>query len=481
MMALLTLLMLSGDATGSDCAALVSRQDNPSDPATAAIYRSVGDDEAAAGNVAAAMAAYRQALARDPGDERARAALARLCAPELAPAQAPTPDRFQQGIERMNLADRQGAIAEFEAVRAAGSDPAAALLEGVCWYELGDDERARPLLEEARRTPKVAGTAKLFLGLIALREDATAQAVSLFDDAAQAGGRLAASAAGLARLSRRDGRLVVSALIEGGYDSNVPLAPDGTATTAGDGDGDLAAIAGLFARPWGTTGPYARIVGQYRQQFQITRYDLGDLSGALGYRVGRGGQYVAGEYSYDVVTLGAAPYLSANRLLATGRLSDGQLSAAATYAARWESYLTSAASPYSGFIQNGEIEGEWQACTTAVVGIGYHLGRDLTTESALSFLEQGPLAVLRLSPDSATRFFGEGTLTFRRYDTVDPDLEVQRADRYLDGLLVGERDLSDHWTARLTFAARRALSNVPELQYTKLTAAFGLAYTGAIL
>jgi hypothetical protein len=481
MMALLTLLVLGGDATGSGCAAPVAPRASLPDPVSAEVYRRVGDDEAAAGNVVAAEAAYRQALARNPGDERARASLARLCAAEGAPASAAPPDRFQQGIERMNRGDRQGAIAEFEAVRAAGPDPAAALLEGICAYELGDDERARPLFEEARSTPKVAGTAKFFLGLIALRDDDTARAASLFEAAAASDERLAASAAGLGRLAHRDGRLVVSAFVEGGYDSNVPLAPDGTATDTGDGDGDIAAVVGMFWRPWGTTGPYAHLVGQYRKQFQITSYDLGEVSGALGYRVGRGGQYVAGEYSYDFLALGGAPYLSANRLLATGRLVHGHLSAGATYLARWESYLTTAASPYSGLNQDGEIEGDWQAWTTAALGVGYHLGRDITTESALSFLEHGPFAVLRLGLAGDTRLFAEELLTFRRYDVFDLDLGVQRADSYFDGLLVGERDLSDHWTARLTLTARRALSNVPELQYTKVTAALGLAYTGTLL
>jgi hypothetical protein len=162
-------------------------------------------------------------------------------------------------------------------------------------------------------------------------------------------------------------------------------------------------------------------------------------------------------------------------------LVHGHVSAGATYAARWESYLTTAASPYSGINQNAELEGDWQASNTAALGVGYHFGRDITTESALSFLEHGPLAVVRLGLGGATRLFAEGLLTFRRYDVFDPDLGVQRADSYFDGLLVGERDLSDHWTARLTVAARRALSNVPELQYTKVTAALGLAYSGALL
>jgi tetratricopeptide (TPR) repeat protein len=467
------------------CQEVVELPDEHPDVAGAAVYRAVGDDESKAGHADAARVAYREALRRDPHDAGARAALATLCQAEREPS-APRPElvsggaseRFDEGLALMKRGDRTGAIAAFEAARAQGDDPGAALLQGICEYERGEDERARPLLEEARNAPSLAGTATLFLGLIALREDQNRLASSLFD-AASSDPRLAATASGLARLARRDGRVVASALAEGGYDSNVSLAPDGTPTQTGAGDGYAAAVAGLFLRPFGTTGPYARLTGQYRKQAQITSYDLGDAGGAIGGQLGGGGRYLAAEYGYDFLTLGGAPYLSAHRLLATGRAATGRVALDGTYAARFESFLTSGTAQYSGLRHDADLAAECLPSATTIIGLGYHVGADGTQSPSLSYLEHGPLALLRLGVGRQIRLVTEARVTFRRYDAMDPDLGA-RADRYLDGALAWELDTSDHWTVRVTATGRRATSNVPDLQYTKLTAGLGLVYTAGV-
>jgi hypothetical protein len=449
------------------------------DPDTAAVYRAVGDDERAAGHADAARIAYREALRRDGADAGARAGLAALCVREAkaAPPPARPPDDFDRGVALMERGDRAGAIAAFVAARAEGPDPAATLLEAICRYELGDSRRARPLLEEARATPKVAGTALFFLGLIALEEDESARAASLFTAAASADAGLAGTAAGLARLSHREGRVVVSALSEAGYDSNVELTPDGTAARGGAADGYGSAVAGLFARPSGTTGAYLRATAQYRKQLRIESYDLGQGGAALGLRAGRGGRYAAAEYAYDFLTLGGRSYLSAHRLLATGRTTRGRFSLGATYAARFESFLTAATAQYSGLHHDVETEVGWQPAAAAAVGVGYHGGRDDTRDAALSYVEQGPVALLRLGLGGPARLVAEGRFTWRRYDAVDPDLGVERRDRYLDGALLGELDVADSWTVRATVTGRRALSDLSDFQYDKLVATLGVVYT----
>src|SRR5262249_34984132 len=154
-------------------------------------------DERAAGDVAAATAAYRQALRRHPGDRRARAGLRALCASA----------RFDQGLELMQAGDRAGAIAAFDQARAEGGGLSAALPEGICEYERGNDEHARALLAAARAEPAVAGEAQFFLGLLALREGDGRGASSLFASAGAADVRLGASASDLLRVARRDGHL----------------------------------------------------------------------------------------------------------------------------------------------------------------------------------------------------------------------------------------------------------------------------------
>jgi Flp pilus assembly protein TadD len=115
------------------------------DPSAAATYRKVGDAERSAGSPETATMAYRAALARDPADAVSRRALQDLCR-EVGGA-------FQRGLTRMEAGDLHGAVAEFRDARSQGPDPSAALVEGVCHYELGENGEARSALREAVTAP----------------------------------------------------------------------------------------------------------------------------------------------------------------------------------------------------------------------------------------------------------------------------------------------------------------------------------------
>ena len=405
MIALVLLVGAVASEALDPCAGVDAPTGEGPDRAAAALYRAVGDEELAAGHATAAKTAYRQALRRDPGDAAARSAWEALCRDQadLRPVPSgPTidvaQDHFEDGVRHMRQGDRAAAISAFETVRAAGPDPAAALLEGICQFELGADQRARVLLEEARNTPGIGATARFFLGLIALRDGDDEAASTLLASAAADDNRIGASAAGLLRLARRDGRLVVSAVTEMGFDSNVALAPDGTATPGGSGDGYGAGVIGTVVRPFGPSGPYGRVTAQYRKQLQITAYDLGDLSGAVGFHAGRGDHAVTAEYGYDIVSLGGDPYLSAHRLLGTGRVTHRALSLTATYAARFESFLASKAAGYSGLRHEAQATADWGLPRGFALGLGYHLDRDGARDTTLSYFEQGPLVLLCAGP-----------------------------------------------------------------------------------
>jgi tetratricopeptide (TPR) repeat protein len=457
----------------------------PADPATAAIYRAVGDDERASGNAAAAQVAYREALRHDPNDAAARLGLEALCREgRRAAAEAGVPSRqddFDRGVELMQQGDRAGAIAAFEAWRALEPDAAAALLEGICRYELGDDRGARPLFEEARRAPKFAGTALFFLGLIAMHDDEDARAASLFSAAAGRDAGIASAAASLRRLARRDGRVVASALAESGFDSNVELAPDGSANRAGAGDAHGGGVAGLFLRPVGSSGPYLRATGQYRKQLRLTSYDLGDAAAAVGLRVGRNRRSLNLEYAYDYLSLGGGPYLSRHRALALGRVSRGPFALLATYVARFETFLTQATEAYSGIRQDAEAAADWQLVSLLVVGLGYRIERDAVRDPALSYFEHGPIVALRFGLGGPARIAAEARLTLRDNDAFDPDLGARRQDTFVDGSVLGEYDVADNWTVRALLTGRRAFSNVPDFRYDKLTMALAIVYTVGVL
>jgi hypothetical protein len=382
----------------------------------------------------------------------------------------------------MKIGDRKGAIAAFESVRAGREDQPAALLEGVCEFELGHAVRARELFEIARNDATIAPTASFFLGMLALQEGESERATALLGEAAAGDPRLAANASTLTVLARRGGRLVLSVLSEAAYDSNVELVPDGTVMPGSTGDGSVLVAAGLVGRLFGASGPYARVGGQYRKQFVISAYDLGQAGVAAGGRYVGEGRDLAAEYGYDFVALGGAPYLSANRALALARLWRGNTAVAASYSARLESFLTTAYEPYSGLRQDADLGVSRRFGRATSLGVGYRGELDGTfNDPELSYREHGPIALVQLTPKAAARIVLEGRYSWRFYDAFDANLGVTRADRYLDGYLVAELDLGRWWTIRVTGTGRRAWSNVPDFRYTRLVATAGLVYTLGIL
>jgi tetratricopeptide (TPR) repeat protein len=461
-------------AVDDPCAAVPPAASTP-DRAAAAEYRSVGDAERAAGSRDTATVAYRAALARDPGDEHARAALAALCG-EAARAGA-----FERGLARMKAGDREAAVAAFEEARAGGRDAAATLLEGVCLVELGEHERATPLLLEARAVPAHREAASFFLGLAALRAGRSGEAVGFLESAA-ADRRLGPTAMDLARMARRDGRVVLSILLDGGWDSNVDLTPDRAAKVASSGDTSGGVTALARVAPFGDEGPFLRGTGVLTNQ---ARYDALDLRGggvAGGWQLGHAGRYLLGEWGWEGRQLGGAPYLSAQRLLGAARTEVGAgASLGLAYFARWESFLATDAEAYSGLRQLAEADVTVALGARSSATFAWHGGWDAARDPSLAWREQGPRAGVRLSLGRDAWIGLDAALTFRGYDEVDPALGVARADRYVDLGALLERDLSERWTLRASLSARRALSNVADFEYTRLVPSIGLAWTIGLL
>ena len=130
------------------------------DPVAGSAYLEVGESELGHDS---ALVAFREALRLDPANARARRGFLLACTPKEA--------RFDRARALMDEGDQRTAILLFEQVRAdEGSSPSASLLEGICLYEVGEDARAKPLLQEAFAQPAIADSARFFLGLIALRE-----------------------------------------------------------------------------------------------------------------------------------------------------------------------------------------------------------------------------------------------------------------------------------------------------------------------
>jgi hypothetical protein len=438
------------------------------DPAAAAAYRAVAEREDARGGGDTAVLAYQRAAALDPDDRASRAALERAC------RAGPRSDPFEEGLARMDAGDLRGAIAGFRAARAQDDDPAIALLEGICHYELGEDAQAEPLLRAAEKAPESADVAQLYLGLVALRAGSGSRAAALFD-AATASGALAPVASELARVARSQGRWSLTLFAASGYDSNVNLAPS-SAPPSRQSDGLYALGATGLLRPWGADGPYVRAQGLLNQQFRLGAFDSSAVDAAGGWQLQRGRWAGIAEYDFTHRTFGGSPFETSHRLLASAWTALGDVTLGATWLARFESYA-GGWSPFSGTVQAGEVRTAFPLAARLRLALAYGLARDAARESILSYLEHGPRAELRLAAARRVRLGLDLAATFRGYDEYDPALGARRHDTYLDAAALAEWDVSPGWTAHVAVQGRQALSNVSGFQYARLVPTIGLAYT----
>ena len=479
-------LLLAAAAAPDPCAA-VGKAPAP-DPQAAEAYLAVGEAERLAGAAGTATAAFRAALFLDPENQKARDALAGLC------REAQVEALFAEASRQMDAGDLPGAAALFAQLRSEEPSPAAALLEGICRYELDQNTEAGRRFLEARADPELASDADFYLGLLALRSGDAAAATRRFSAVgAESGLRTAAD--DLVALSRTEGRLVVFASVEGGYDSNADLAVYPTMANA---DAALTATALVLARPWGASGPFAQVAAGYRKYLRPVPYELG-LSGGdaqtlphLAYQPGLVGGEVGwqflrrratlmAEYGFDYLALGGSPQLSSHRLLAEAAVPLDHLVLGALYLHRWDSVWPAAEVLNSGNRDSGELRAAWRFSPGTSAAVGYAVVRHLAEEAPLSFLEHGPLAEVRIEPRRGVRVAADGALRLRGYDAFDKGLGVQRADSYLEGRVRAEADLTFLWSLLLTLEARQVLSNVGELENTRFAASLGVAFALGVL
>lgn len=462
--ALLALLL----ASSPDPCAPVTPAASP-DPEAAAAYRAVAASERAAGRLEPAVAAYRAAAERDPADAASRASLAALCrGPD-----GETP--FERGARLVQADDCDHALPELETALA-GGELAAALLAGICRYERGDDGVAELHLRLAQADPATRATARFFLGLIALRTGRAGEAVSLLDDAA-GDERLAPFAGPLARTARRSGTLLLSLAAEGGWDSNVDLAPGSSAAPSGSSDGTAGLAAALSWAPSTERGPHARAAASLTEQFRLDAFDVDGAALAAGWRFGRATRGALVEAGWEWSRLGGDAYVSAPRLLAAARTRLGGWDAGLSYEARLEDFRGAAAAPYDGLRQ--ELEGELSRALAGgvVVTAAWRAERDGGEEAALAYWETGPRFGLRRAFTPRVRGGLELAGAARRYGAEDPVFEELRSDLVADLGAALEVDLTARLTLRVACFARRSSSSVDGLSYRRVVPTVALTWT----
>ena len=301
--------------------------------------------------------------------------------------------------------------------------------------------------------------------------------------AASAQGTLAERAELMRAVALRGGRGVVTVSAEGGYDSNVTYAPDNnpscTAPPCGPlADGSGAAGIGISLRPLGLSGPYLRGGAFYRKQGQTSSEDLGDFSGQVGWRIGRGENYAFGDYGYEALLLGGSPYLLAHRLRAGGRWRLGRTALSMVYAARFGSWQTTSTSNFSGLLQSADPGVTILFGLASSVYLGAHLARDATNTADTSSWAAGPRAAVRIAITPTFRARGEVDFTSRGFDAAPTTCTAScnaRDDKstWFGGAV--EKDF-ERFTVSAAAGYQINSSNTDGYSYRRFTASLGVSY-----
>jgi len=461
----LLLLLAAGDPCAVEAGPAGDRRE-------AEIYLQVARMEQAHGNLAAAAEAYRAALARDPALVEARQGLQATCSTSGDPLEA--------GLRELHAGRPEAALAHFQQARRQAPSPTADLLAGICFYQLGQERAAEPLLESARNTPELADSASLFLGLIALHGGDAARAERLLDQAARSPA-LEDRARELVRAAQREGHLVVSALTQLVYDTNAALRPDGSPVGAPGPDGSAALNLLALVRPFGSSGPYARVEALLSKQFTLSQFDLLGAAAALGGRLMGSSWSTTAEYGYAYETLGGAGFLAVHHLLASGVVRTGPLVLGAAYALNFESYQPLELSDQSGIRHALELDLGWPVSRALRVTGGWLGGLDSARVDPLSYLEHGPVAEIDWLLGSVVQLGIRGSVLWRNYLAEDPSYGYTRADTRYDVVGWAEWALDAHWAVRGTVRMFRVDSNVPLLNATEWVFTGSLSWVGALL
>jgi Tfp pilus assembly protein PilF len=461
-------------AAASDCTPIAA-EPRP-DPDTARAYLAVAQEELSRGQPRSAAAAFRGALRYDASSREARLGLERLCRDQ---GFGGDDAELAQAVALMDAGDRRGAVARFEALRQTRPHPGAALLEGICLYELGEDAPAEILFLEAKEEPELAASAELFLGLLALRRGDGRGAEERFIRASGGEPALRTTAAKLLELSAREGKLVAGALVGGGYDSNVELLP-GSAAPSGSQDASFLFEVSALARPLGQSGPYARLFGGYRKEVLLPAYDTGTVTAVAGWQLARAEAKASLDYSFEFLVFGGAPSLVTHGLGLRGQLPLGLLFLEAGYSVRFQNFLAQENTGYSGTLHSVRLSVGIRPSGRWGLEAGYAVARDAARLAELASFGHGPILFGWVGFTDDVRLVASARSRHRQFDAVDPDFELTRTDDAFDVSTRVELDLGKYVTLFAAFEARAVFSNVPALTSSRLAAWLGSAFSARL-
>lgn len=454
-------------AVGEPCEAVTAADAHDAEAARA--YAQIAEEELLAGAEKSALVALRQAVAHDPGADDLKQRLGELC------RRTHSQETLRLARRALEQNDPAGALTLLDALDEAGGE--AALLSGMAHLELDEYEVARAQLESAQTDPAARETAKLLLGVIALREGHYRAARLAFSDLRGAQDpTVRRTLRALHPLSSARTAISLSAALIAGYDSNLTLIPDGTpeATLAADAGGH--ALLALSVQPFGPRGPYVLGSAQLGRQVRLRAFDSTAFFAQAGWR------WALAElaYRFHHSAFERVPYVSSHAAVLAAQLTQGAFDGWAEAAVISEQFHAPILERYAGVGQTADVGGRWRA-SRVWLHARYGVRHDGAGDPWLSALEHGPRLGVTVFPASLLRLGVELSASHRAWLAEDPALGARRDDLILGALFSGEvqllRDLS--WVG--TFQAFQSHSNFAAFRYHRWSVSTGLRLSVGLL
>ena len=346
-----------------------------------------------------------------------------------------------------------------------------ALLEGVCFFALGDDVAATRALEVALADRRHEADARVLLALISLRRGSARAAETQLRALEQGGHSLGSPLSALLRQASRGGALTLRAAVFGGVDSNPTLAPMARGAEGTEGMLGLTALAQWA--PLGAVSPYARVALGGREYPRLASLRTGTAVATAGFQAGRGGDRVAVDYSVDGALFGLAPYAVTHGPRLEGSLQLGRVLLFAEWMLRFETFLPADAVVFSGLRQDAALGVSTALPAGFSVEAAWSLVRDEAQLRELALLEHGPRLTLGWARGRVRALAGTA-FDWRSYDVFDPDLGVQREDLRLRPAVRVEVDVTAWLSLFLAGDASLVFSNVPAVSSVRVAGTGGV-------
>lgn len=409
---------------------------------------------------------------------------------ERAPAQETA--AIEQGLAFFKQRQFQAAAQWLEVARRSPTlNPEVLLMLGVCYYRLGDFQRAEPPLRQAVREgdTEVQASARVFLGLLFGELGAVDEARNELSRVTGSPA-LRESAQNLLRQNRPH-RLLFTFAVSPEYDGNVPLIDYTTwsANPQASADGDMLFLASISARPLAVGLIFGDILS-YRQQFQQSAYNLLLNSTWLGYNHLGVTNRIRTAVTLQYAMLGESTlFIDVEAKASYRRQLISKLGLSFAYDGHYRDYLNSDFVFLSGFTHTLQTELGWGLGPHPFGGgLGYQAIREQTREptsidpsySDFRAWVHGPMVWMRARLHERVELAAHGTFLHRIFDYVPgPELPDEQGIRRVDYMLNGDLSLSFTLTSWLEFFVGSSLiyndSNKPAFLYFKPSAYLGLA------